>query len=63
MVVVERRHSTEKIARLFDYLLDHPEALPEGYAEDPQPAYRTVCDYIAGMTDGYLQRVCDQLLG
>jgi dGTP triphosphohydrolase len=28
-----------------------------------QPAYRVVCDYIAGMTDGFFQRTHQQMLG
>jgi dGTP triphosphohydrolase len=26
-----------------------------------QPLHRQVCDYIAGMTDGYFVRTCEQL--
>ena len=26
-----------------------------------EPLHRRVCDYIAGMTDGFLVRTCDQL--
>ena len=41
--------------RLFEYYLRHPEALPEDF--HPQLSFdgmeRTVCDYIAGMTDKY----------
>ena len=43
------------LARLFDYYVKHPEALPEDF--HPQLSFdgmeRTVCDYIAGMTDKY----------
>jgi dGTP triphosphohydrolase len=31
MVVEERRCSTARVAELFDYLLDHPEAMPSDY--------------------------------
>ena len=41
--------------RLFEYYVTHPEALPEDF--HPQRSFggmeRTVCDYIAGMTDNY----------
>jgi dGTPase len=58
MVVEERRCSTARVAELFDYLLDHPEAMPTDYLEHTNdlPRHRVVCDYIAGMTDGYLNR-------
>ncbi len=59
MVQAERDASTAKITRLFEYLMRHPELLPPGYEEDaPGQLHRAVCDYIAGMTDGYLERTC-----
>ncbi len=43
------------LQELFEYYLKHPEALPEDF--QPQITFegmgRTVCDYIAGMTDKY----------
>ena len=43
------------LTRLFEYYVAHPEALPEDF--QPQMSFdgleRTVCDYIAGMTDNY----------
>ena len=40
---------------LFEYYIDHPEALPPDF--QPQLSFdgmeRIVCDYIAGMTDNY----------
>ena len=43
------------LAQLFEYYVTHPEALPEDFL--PQLTFdgmeRTVCDYIAGMTDNY----------
>ena len=64
MVTAERRESTGRIAELFQYLMAHPEALPEGYVEDSPSGelHRAVCDYIAGMTDGYFDRVHGQLI-
>ena len=45
----------DMLVRLFDYYMAHPEALPEDF--HPQMSFdgleRTVCDYIAGMTDNY----------
>jgi dGTPase len=56
-LVAERRRSAEAIAELFQFFLDHPEQLPEAYRDSRAPLHRTVCDYIAGMTDGYFRRV------
>ena len=43
------------IQRMYEYYVRHPEALPEDF--HPQLSFdgmeRTVCDYIAGMTDKY----------
>ena len=43
------------LCRLFEYYVNHPEALPEDF--QPQMSFdgleRTVADYIAGMTDNY----------
>ncbi len=43
------------LQRLYEYYVRHPEALPEDFL--PQLSFdgmeRTVCDYIAGMTDKY----------
>ena len=43
------------LQKMFDYYMRHPEVLPEDF--HPQMSFdgmeRTVCDYIAGMTDHY----------
>ena len=43
------------LSKLFEYYVSHPETLPEDF--QPQMSFdgleRTVCDYIAGMTDNY----------
>ena len=45
----------DMLQRMFEYYISHPEALPEDF--HPQLSFdgmeRTVCDYIAGMTDNY----------
>ena len=45
----------DMLQRMFAYYIAHPEALPEDF--HPQLSFegieRTVCDYIAGMTDNY----------
>lgn len=64
LVLAERRKSTAKVAELFEYLMRHPEAMPAGYIEDATdlPRHRMVCDYIAGMTDGFFERTYAQVL-
>jgi dGTPase len=63
MVVAERRRSTVKIAEMFEYFLEHLDLLPANYLEDSaaHPPHRIVCDYIAGMTDGFFERKYAQL--
>ena len=45
----------DMLKRLYDYYYNHPEAIPADF--QPQLSFdgmeRTVCDYIAGMTDNY----------
>lgn len=57
-MVAERRRSATMIAELFDFYIANPDKLPENYIEALQqaPIHRVVCDYIAGMTDGYFER-------
>ena len=51
----EESKAKDMLCRLFDHYITHPEALPEDF--QPQLSFdgmeRTVCDYIAGMTDNY----------
>ncbi len=51
----EEKKARGMLQRLFEYYVRHPEALPEDF--HPQLSFdgmeRTVCDYIAGMTDKY----------
>lgn len=53
----ERSRSTAIVAELFQFFMDHPDQLPETYHEPGAPLHRIVCDYIAGMTDGYIRRI------
>jgi dGTPase len=60
----ERHHTTAAIERLFEYLLLHPELVPEANPDDHQTApHRKVCDFIASMTDGYFRRTYFSLFG
>lgn len=51
----EEVKAQDMLKRLYEYYVNHPEALPEDF--QPQLSFdgmeRTVCDYIAGMTDNY----------
>ena len=66
-LVSDRLSSAAMIAEMFEYFLEQPDKLPENYVEEMQnqPLHRIVCDYIAGMTDGFFLRCYQQahLLG
>ena len=51
----EESKARDMLKRLYEYYYQHPEAIPEDF--QPQMSFegmeRTVCDYIAGMTDNY----------
>ena len=51
----EETKAKAMLKKMFGYYVNHPEALPEDF--HPQMSFdgmeRTVCDYIAGMTDHY----------
>ena len=64
-IVEERERSVEALAQLFEHYLRHPDAMPGHYSEqaEREPLHRVVCDYIAGMTDHYLLRQHQVLVG
>jgi dGTPase len=64
-IVGDRERSVEALTELFDYYVDHPEAMPRAYDElaHRAPKFRVICDYIAGMTDHFLLRQHAELLG
>ena len=51
----EEAKAKDMIKRMYEYYITHPEAIPADF--QPQISFdgmeRTVCDYIAGMTDNY----------
>ncbi len=51
----EESKAKDMLRKMYEYYVNHPEALPEDF--QPQMSFdgleRTVCDYIAGMTDNY----------
>lgn len=62
-LVQARSESVSRIAGLFELLLEHPGRMPAVYLAESagQPLHRQVCDYIAGMTDGFFLRTAEQL--
>ena len=64
-LAMERERSVAMIGELFQLFLENPERLPSSYAAQTRvvPPHRVVCDYIAGMTDGFFRRTYGQFLG
>ena len=54
----ERKGGAEMVAELFDLYLEHPNRLPRAYRAriNEEAPHRVICDYIAGMTDTFLQK-------
>lgn len=61
----QRSEALVMIANLFQHLLEHPEHISAGYRQhlDYTDPHRVVCDYIAGMTDGFFLRQYELLVG
>ncbi len=60
----ERARVSATLAELFQFFLEHPGSLPSPYndlAAEGAP-HRVVCDYIAGMTDGFFRRTYHRLV-
>jgi dGTPase len=55
--------SVERMEAVFDFFLNHPDHMPTDYREQAtgEPLHREVCDYIAGMTDGFFLKTCERL--
>jgi len=64
-LVAERERSVQAIGELFQLYLAHPDRLPPPYSAQAgsEAHHRVICGYIAGMTDGFFRRTCEQLLG
>jgi dGTPase len=61
----ERSRAAAMIAELFEFFVEEPTRLPASHAAriGDEPVHRVVCDYLAGMTDAFLERTHQQMLG
>lgn len=61
----DRSSAVQKMKELFQYLVDHPQQVSPTYRErlNHEAVHRVVCDYVAGMTDSYLLKTANALLG
>ena len=53
---LEHNKAEEVVTELFDFWIEKPEELPQGYLDqtESEGLARTVADYIAGMTDSFI---------
>jgi len=61
----ERERSVAELDAMFTLFLEHPERMPPNYVAQAkrEPLHRVVCDYLAGMTDHFLLRKYQELIG
>lgn len=59
------RKSRRQIEEIFEYYCKNPAKLPARFRDNtaPEGLERTVCDYIAGMTDRYCLKIFSQIKG
>jgi dGTPase len=64
-VRAERQKIVTALERLFQYFMKNPRSLPPSTFERTlhEPVHRVACDYLAGMTDHYLQERYAKYLG
>ncbi len=62
-LVRARTESAGRIPALFEFFMEHPDRMPAAHRDEPSsdPLHRRVCDYIAGMTDGFFLKTCQQM--
>jgi dGTPase len=60
----EKRQAEKVITEVFNHLITQPPALPHAYREraENEKLARVVCDYIAGMTDNYIEDLRKKLI-
>ena len=61
----QKADAQQIVTELFDHWLSHPDELPRSYQEvaNRSSLPSTICDYIAGMTDGFILQQHRRLLG
>jgi dGTPase len=61
-LIQHRRSAASKVGWLFNHFLDNPQHMPSSFREALQNETlpRIVCDYIAGMTDGFFLKTYEQ---
>jgi len=59
------RHACEMLRRVFEAILVDPDRLGDGATRriEKEGLHRTVCDYVAGMTDRYLMEEYERIAG
>jgi dGTPase len=57
----EQAKAISLVRSLFEYYLEHPDAVPAEYVRSPGELPTRVADYIAGMTDRFALRAYEQL--
>ena len=64
-LLADKATAEQTITELFEFFLSSPDDLPGGYNDKSadEPLHRAVCDYIAGMTDSYVQQQHRLFLG
>jgi len=64
VLLEERGRVAAMLAELFGFFLEHPDRLPPPYSEQAaaEAPHRVVCDYIAGMTDGFFRRTYQRIV-
>lgn len=55
------RRATDLMEKVFLSLLNNPESIPKRFFEEADSDQRAVCDYVAGMTDRYVERIGREL--
>lgn len=65
VLVADREQGSRMLTGLFAIYMSRPDRLPPSYRTraEHEPLHWVVCDYIAGMTDGFLQRQFQELSG
>ena len=57
----QQRRAIAVIRDLMDWLLEHPDEIPDSFRQDDASAQTQAADYIAGMTDRFALQTRDAL--